>query len=685
MWALQHRGQESSGIVSSDGKKIYGHSGTGLVATVYHEEDLDKLPGHMAIGHNRYSTSGGRDSRFNQPFFDTKLKVAFAHNGNIPDTTILESFLRRHNISIHEMNDSEMMFAAIGFYLKNGLNLAGAIEKAYPLFTGVFSAVAMDTNCVVAFRDKCGIRPLSIAKLEDGYVVASETCAFDTIGATLLRDVRPGELVIIDHDGLTSKQIVKGQQKLDIFEFVYFARPDSLMLGKRVGDVRKRFGQEMAKEFPIDADIVVPVPDSGIPAALGYSQATGVRLEIGLIKNRYIHRTFIRPTAQLRERDLKMKLNPSVETVRGQRVILVDDSIVRGSTVRQVVAMLYEAGAKEVHMVITSPPVRYPDFYGINTPKPDELISVRMNNEELRDFAGATSLHFLSYEGMIRATGLPASRFSTSCFNGVYPISIGARVKDLPTQLDHGAHSTKPIRSRPTKTRKSDPKIAILASGEGTTAESFILATISGKIAGKVGLVICNQEDAGIFRRIARLNKKFGLNIDCRLINSKTHPVRKDEVLKPGSQTIAEQTAIAKILEQGKFELIVLMGYMKKVGPKLVQSYGWRPDYSSVYDARMVNTHPGLLPETKGLYGKLVQDHVLLKRLPYGGQTLHVVAEDYDMGPTIAEHRVAVKSADTAASLFKRVKSTEKRYLPTDIYNFILARQQYLHKIKQDR
>ncbi len=683
LWALQHRGQESSGIVSSDGKKLHGYTGTGLVANVYHEKDLDKLPGHISIGHNRYSTSGGRDSRYNQPFFDTKLKFAFAHNGNLPDTTKLKRFLQTRKISVKGLNDSGMMFEAIGYYLRHGLDLPMAIEKAYPLFTGVFSAVAMNTKTLVAFRDECGIRPLSIGSLENGYVIASETAALDTVGATYLRDVLPGEMVTVDRNGLNSKQIVEGRQKLDIFEFVYFARPDSIMLGKTVGTVRKNFGREMAKEFAIEADIVVPVPDSGIPAAIGYSQASGIKEEMGLIKNRYIHRTFIRPTAQLRERDLKMKLNPLGEVVRGKRVILVDDSIVRGSTMRQVVGMLYEAGAKEVHVAITSPPVKFPDFYGINTPRPEELISTRMTNELLRKYTGATSLNFLSYDGMIRATGLPAELFSTSCFNGVYPISIGNRIKDVPTMQLRNSNPTKQLSKATGPATTAGPKIAILASGEGTTAEAFILAKIKGKVPGQVGLVICNRENAGIFKRIARLNKKFGLNIECELINSRTHPAKDTEKLEPGAQTAAEETAITKILEKGKFDLIILMGYMKRVGPKLVKNYGWHSDQGSVYDTRMVNTHPGLLPETKGLYGRLVQEHVLLKRLPYGGQTLHVVAEDYDMGPTIAEHRVNVKSTDTPDSLFKRVKTIEKRYLPSDVADFIVARQRYQGKINQ--
>ncbi len=431
LWAQQHRGQEGSGIVSSDGQRLYRHTASGLVATVYHEEDLEQLPGSLAIGHNRYSTSGGSSSRFNQPFVNPKHSFAFAHNGNLPVLGQLKAFLKQRGVSTDSLNDSSMMAEAIACLMQDGLKLEVAIAHAYPLFQGAFSIVMMDAKRLVAFRDACGIRPLSIARLGKGYVVASETCAFDTIGATFLRDVRPGELVIIDERGLAARQLAPARQKLDIFELVYFARPDSQLLGKSVHDVRKRFGHELAKEAPIEADMVVPVPDSSIPMALGYAEASGVPFEMGLVKNRYIHRTFIRPSAKLRQRDVRLKLNPIVSSLRGKRVILVDDSIVRGTTMRQVAEMLYGIGVKELHILISSPPVRYPDFYGINTPNQEDLIAARMSVEEMRQQFGCDTLHFLSFDGMIRATGLPASVFNTSCFDGNYPIPIGGHAKKI--------------------------------------------------------------------------------------------------------------------------------------------------------------------------------------------------------------------------------------------------------------
>jgi amidophosphoribosyltransferase len=427
LWALQHRGQESSGIVSSDGAKLYRHADSGLVANVYRTKDIESLKGSIAIGHNRYSTSGGDDDFYNQPFLHPKARFAFAHNGNLPDTTKLESFLKKKNIATKNLNDSRMMEKVIGYFISQGLNLEQAVIKSYPLLTGVFSALAMDNEKLVAFRDECGIRPLCIGTLGDSYVIASETCALDTVGAAYLRDVQPGEVVSIGKDGLSSYQVVKGRQKLDIFEFVYFARPDSILLGQRVNKVRENFGREMAREFAIDADVVVPVPDSSIPVALGYAQASGIPFEMGLIKNRYIHRTFIQPTAEMRRRDVRMKLNPVKESLEGKRVILVDDSIVRGTTMRQVVQMIRDAGASELHVCISSPPVAYPDFYGINTPDQNDLIAARMSLPEIRDYLGADSLNHLSLAAMVRATEIPASHFSMSCFDGVYPVPIGAR------------------------------------------------------------------------------------------------------------------------------------------------------------------------------------------------------------------------------------------------------------------
>ncbi len=439
LWALQHRGQESSGITSYDGNNFHHHSASGLVASVYRPEDLEQLTGSITIGHNRYSTSGGVETH-QQPILNRKAKLSFAHNGNFPVTDKLEAFLTERGVAFDKHNDSEMMAEAIAtFMTQDGLTLDEAVVSSYPYFEGAFSCVAMTTDKLVAFRDFCGIRPLSLAKLGDGYVIASETCAFDTVGATFIRDIKPGEMIVIDKDGVHSQQVVPGNLKLDVFEFVYFARPDSVIEGHNVNHVRERMGKAMADEFKIDADIVVPVPDSGIPAALGYSHVSGIRFEMALMKNRYIHRTFIRPSAQLREQDLRMKLNPIPGVLKDKRVILVDDSIVRGTTMRKIARMIYDAGAKEVHILISSPPVRYPDFYGINLPNQDDLIAHHMSPKMIKEYLGVDSLSYLSLEGMIRSTGMPASSLSTSCFDGIYPIAIGKRQESI-TQSVH-AHA----------------------------------------------------------------------------------------------------------------------------------------------------------------------------------------------------------------------------------------------------
>jgi amidophosphoribosyltransferase len=431
LWALQHRGQESSGIASSDGRDLFDHVKAGLVAQAYQEEDLETLKGNLAIGHNRYSTSGGSRDRHGQPIVNTKRNFAFAHNGNLPSTVALEAFLQEHDIPTNELNDSAMMAASINYYLEQGQTIADAVQAAYPLFTGAFSCVAMTKDTLVAFRDAYGIRPLALGRLEEGFAVSSETCALDAVGAAYLREIQPGEMVMIDKHGLEARQLAEGQQRLDIFEFVYFARPDSLLLGRRVNDVRMAMGRQLAKEHPIKADVVIPVPDSSIPMALGYAQALGLPFEHALIKNRYIHRTFIRPTQALRERDIKLKLNPIPESIMGKSIIVIDDSIVRGTTTRQIVSMLYGAGAVKVHLLSCSPPIKYPDFYGIDTPRQEDLIAAVMSIDEIRDHLGATSLGYLSYDGMIRATGRRAEVFSTACFNGVYPVDILERSDEV--------------------------------------------------------------------------------------------------------------------------------------------------------------------------------------------------------------------------------------------------------------
>ncbi len=435
LWALQHRGQESSGIVSSNNKKLFSHKGIGLVAHVYAESDLKKLKGHIAIGHNRYATFGKNDIDHSQPFCLHHSTVALAHNGNLPNVAKLQKFLKSKGISTIGLNDSEMMHKAIEYWCALGKSVEDAIKLNFELFTGAFSLLVMTKNKLVAVRDGYGIRPLSLGKINGSYIIASETCAIDAIGGTFVRDINPGEMLVIDKNGLKSYQLAKANQKLDVFEYIYFARPDSILMGQSVYEVRKRLGEELAKEVKIKADMVIPVPDSSIPSAIGFSQSSGIPLEMALTKNRYIHRTFITPAKNQRSTGVKMKLNLIKEVVKGKKVIIIDDSIVRGTTSKMLIELIKKANPKEIHLLSASPPVLYPDFYGINTPKQDELIASKMSLSKLTKFIGANSLHYLSYKGMVNAIGIDENKLCTSCFTGIYPIDIGTKAKKIKFSL----------------------------------------------------------------------------------------------------------------------------------------------------------------------------------------------------------------------------------------------------------
>lgn len=431
LFALQHRGQESSGIATSNGWKIDVYKNQGLVTQAYSEDIITSLKGHIAIGHNRYSTSEGTGLLHAQPVLSRDGTFTLAHNGNLPSVKALQKFLASKKIPTAGRTDSELMTDAIAYHLERGATLQQAVTKSYPLFTGAFSIVAMTRDTLVAFRDHCGIRPLSMAKLNGGTVFASETCAFNTIGAKFIREVKPGEMVIVTEKGARSVQLAKPDPKFDIFEFVYFSRPDSELLGQSVYEVRRRCGEILAQESPLKVDMIIPVPETAVPVAVGYSEATGVPFEMALIKNRYIHRTFIEPDQHSRDLGVKLKLIPLPGVLKGKKVIVVDDSIVRGTTSRQIVRAIFEAGAKEVHFIVSSPPIRFPDFYGIDTPKQNKLIAATQTVEEIKKFLGATSLHYLSLDGLVKATGVSRNKLSLSCFTGEYPVDILERKTEI--------------------------------------------------------------------------------------------------------------------------------------------------------------------------------------------------------------------------------------------------------------
>ncbi|QQS23055.1 amidophosphoribosyltransferase [bacterium] len=427
---LQHRGQESSGIAVTDGTEIDCHKDEGLVNKVYNERIIKSMRGFAAIGHNRYSTSGGSFAHHAQPIV-VNNQIALAHNGNLPSVTALTNFLKEAGQDTSGCSDSELMALAVSHQLNSGKSFPEAIQAVWPLFTGAFSVTGLTKKSLFAFRDHCGIRPLVIGKVDQAYVVASETCAFNIIGAKFVREVVPGELVIINSQGLHSFQIQKPDPKVDIFEFVYFARPDSVINGKSVYAVRSNSGIELAKEFPLDVDLVVPVPETAIPTATSYARALNLPFEMALVKNRYVHRTFIQPDEHTRSLGVRMKLSPLPDLLVGKKVAIIDDSIVRGTTSKELVKALFEAGSKEVHMLVSSPPVKFPDFYGIDTPSSKKLIAVGRTVEEVRQHIGATSLNYLSLQGLIKATGLEESELCLSCFTGDYPIDLHERMADI--------------------------------------------------------------------------------------------------------------------------------------------------------------------------------------------------------------------------------------------------------------
>ncbi len=422
LFALQHRGQESAGIAVSDGEHILVYKELGLVSQVFNEATLATLQGDLGIGHTRYSTTGSTTWENAQPAFKTdgRRSLALGHNGNLVNTRELAELAGWRG---GPTTDSDVVATLLARRIEAGLE-AAALELL-PQLHGAFSLVMLDERSLFAARDPHGLRPLSIGRLPSGFCVASETCALDIVGATFVRDVEPGELVRIDDRGLATFRFAAAPRRaLCVFEFVYLARPDSRLYGRTVHEVRRELGRRLAREHPAGADLVVPVPDTGVSAAQGYAEVSGIPYGEGLMKNRYVGRTFIEPSQSLRERGVKLKLNPIPDAIRGRRLVVVDDSIVRGTTTRQIVQALREAGAAEVHARITCPPIRWPCFYGIDMSTRQELVASDLSVEEVRQFVGADSLGYLSLPGMVAATGSVRDVFCRACFDGEYPVPV---------------------------------------------------------------------------------------------------------------------------------------------------------------------------------------------------------------------------------------------------------------------
>lgn len=426
LFALQHRGQESAGLAVSDGEKVRLEVGMGLVNQVFDQEVLGRLPGHIAVGHTRYSTTGASTIRNAQPVYCQSQvgEIAVAHNGNLINARELRLEMELDGEHFNGSSDSEILARIIVRNLHKGPE--AAVAEVMKRAKGAYSVTVLTPKMLIGFRDPFGIRPLVVGRLGDeGYVIASETCAFNPVGATPVVELEAGEMVIIDSRGMRFACAAKSPRKaMCLFEMIYFARPDSVMYGTSIYTARERMGQQLAREHPVDADIVVPVPDSGFPAALGYSQVSKIPFREGMIKSRYIHRTFIQPDQRMRELGVKMKLSPIVDHLKGQRVVLVDDSIVRGTTTKQIVKLLFDSGAMEVHVRITAPPIKNPCFYGIDMARKRELAAANLSIPELCKYLGATSLGYLSLEGAMSSVGRPHDTFCTACFSGDYPVPV---------------------------------------------------------------------------------------------------------------------------------------------------------------------------------------------------------------------------------------------------------------------
>ena len=422
LYALQHRGQESAGIVSSDGKRLYGEKAMGLVADIFNEDRIKKLPGHMAIGHNRYSTAGGSFAINIQPILVNFALggLAVAHNGNLVNAGILKDELEAYGSIFVTTTDTEVIVHLIA--QSRAATLHERIVDALGHVQGSYSLLIITDDELIAVRDPNGFRPFSLAELDGAYVVASETCAFDLIEATYIRDIAPGEMLVINSKGIQSSFPFKPADPSHcIFEFIYFARPDSMVFGQNVYTIRKEFGRQLARETGVPADVVIPVPDSGVPAALGYAEEAGICFDTGLIRNHYVGRTFIEPQQSIRHFGVKIKLNPVKDALRGKRVVVVDDSIVRGTTSKKIIKMIRNAGAAEVHLRISSPPTSYPCFYGIDMPTRQELIASSHSIEEIRKYITADTLGYISMEGIQKVVPQPMN-FCAACFDGEYPV-----------------------------------------------------------------------------------------------------------------------------------------------------------------------------------------------------------------------------------------------------------------------
>lgn len=436
IFSLQHRGQESAGIATWDGKKIRVHKGLGLISQVFNEDNLAPLTGNIAIGHNRYSTIGSSKLINAQPILveSPQGTLALAHNGNIVNALPLRQELMEQGCCFNTSTDSEVIANLIAYAPRKGWE--EKIRYAMHRLQGAYSLVLLVEDLLIGIRDPLGIRPLCLGKLDGGWVLASESCALDHIGAQFIREVEPGEIIIIHSDGIKSFKEPVVKRALCVFEFIYFARPDSIIEGRLLYPAREAMGRNLAREYPVEADLVIGVPDSATAAGIGYAKESGIPFTEGLLKNRYVGRTFIQPDQRLRELGVRLKFNPLPEILEGKRVVVVDDSIVRGTTTPRIVNLLRRAGVKEVHLRICAPPIRYPCFFGVDMPTRWELLAAQKSVEEIRRFVDADTLGYLSIPGLLKSVGLPQEKLCLACFTGDYPIPVQLEMDKLALEIE---------------------------------------------------------------------------------------------------------------------------------------------------------------------------------------------------------------------------------------------------------
>jgi amidophosphoribosyltransferase len=479
LYALQHRGQEAAGIAVSDGSGVVVYKDLGLVAQVFDEPTLASLRGHLAIGHTRYSTTGGSTWENAQPTIratSAGTTIALAHNGNLVNTAELARLVAERGMDPDGATSDTALVTSL-LASRPDLSVEAAALEVLPTLRGAFSFVFMDETTLYAARDAHGVRPLVLGRLERGWVVASETAALDIVGASVVREIEPGELIAIDEHGLRSARFAVPEPKGCLFEYVYIARPDTTIAGRNVHAARVAIGRQLAREHPVEADLVIPVPESGTPAAIGYAAESGITYGAGLMKNAYVGRTFIQPSQTLRQLGIRLKLNPLRENVRGKRLVVVDDSIVRGNTQRAIVRMLREAGALEVHVRISSPPVNWPCFYGIDFATRAELLASGLDNEGIRRSIGADTLGYVSLEGLVAATEQPKTRLCRACFDGEYPIElpagnlIGKHVLEGVDRRVFAVGPEEPERERPAS-----------AAAHGATGHPFVNSMSGGEV-----------------------------------------------------------------------------------------------------------------------------------------------------------------------------------------------------------